>query len=217
MKNYLLFLCLITGYTTNAQFNSGQKIIGGQMNLSITNYDATNSLGLNQKSTFGSVNLSLSKFKSPLRLIGFGIQYSYSDARYNNNNSSSPIENKNNVLGAFLELTKLQPIAKKLYLSFSGMGGINYSINDTYYGNNTRSQTNGYGLYVNGGMGIWYNLTNRFILTGYVSNLFAVNYGFGKSTSYAANNTSVTDGTSNSFSITTGFSSFSLGNFGFGV
>jgi len=149
-------------------------------------------------------------------LIGFGVQYSYSDARYNSG-SSSQLENKNNVVGAFIELTKLQPLARKLYLSFSGIGGANYNIGDTYYPNNTKSQTKGYNLYVNGGMGIWYQLTNRFVLTGNVSNLLSLSYGYGKTTSYLVNNTSVIEGNNTNFTLSTGLSNFSLGNFGFGV
>ncbi len=216
MKSYLFLLCLIAVSFANAQFSAGQKLISGQLNVSTDNYTSNNSPGSDQKNSYGGISLSFSKFKSPLRLIGFGIQYSFSDTRFNSS-SSSPLENKNNVAGIFIELTKLQPIAKKMYLSFSGMGVMNYGVRDTYYANNTRSQSKGYNLYINGGMGLWYQLTNRFILTGNVSNLLSVNYSTGNTASYTANNIGTADGSTSSFTLSTGLSSFSLGNFGFGV
>ncbi|MES2003295.1 MAG: hypothetical protein V4450_02145 [Bacteroidota bacterium] len=217
MKNRVLLLsCLLISGFANAQFSTGQKVIGGQLNLSVNNSYAPNSPGADQKTTTGGIALSLSQFKSPLRLIGFGVQYAYSDTRYNST-SSSPFENKNNAIGAFVEFTKLQPLAKKLYLSFTGTGGANYTIADAYYPNNIKTETKGYSLYINGGMGLWYQLTNRFVLTGSVSNLLSLSYGHGKTTSYQANNTSVVSAKNDNFALTTGLSNFSLGSFGFGV
>ncbi len=218
MKNrYILTtcLCLTLSVMVKAQFTTGQKVIGGQLHFSNTNYEATNSPGAIEKNINGGVSLSLSRFTSPTLLRGIGVQYAYSDARYNN--TSTTYENKNHVLGAFIELTKLQPLAKKVFLSFSGTGGINYSFTDRYQTNNTKTQMKGYGINLMGGMGIWYQLTNRFVLTGNVSNLFSVSYGHGKTTSYLANNTTVVEGKNNSFSINTGLTNFSLGNIGFGV
>ena len=217
MKKFIASLIAVSVvYYADAQFATGQKLIGGQLNLSVNNFNATNSPGSDQKTTTGGIALSLSQFKSPLRLIGFGVQYAYSDTRYNST-SASPLENKNNVLGAFVELTKLQPLAKKLYLSFTGTGGANYSIADTYYPNSAKTETKGYALYINGGMGLWYQLTDRFVLTGNVNNLLSLSYGHGKTTSYLANNTNVGEGKNDNFTITTALSSLSLGSFGFGV
>ncbi len=124
MKKTLLFVCLsLTILTSRAQFQSGQKLIGGQVSLNLSNATNTATPGVpaspDQRASNAYVNFSLSKFKSPTVLNGAGISYGYANTR---SGIGSSAERKVTVhsIGAFVNKTKLQPLAKGLYLSFTG-------------------------------------------------------------------------------------------------
>ena len=214
MKNLLLiFIGLSSSLITNAQFTTGQKLLGGQLSFSNSKSASVSTGSTTQKSTTGGLSFSLSRFKNPLLLTGVGIQYGYTGTNYDNGISLQ--DNKIHQLGAFYEITKLQPLAKKLYLGFTGTAGGNYTIQNTSSSNNASSRMRGYNVYLNGGMGVWYALSQRFLLIGNINNLLAVTYAHGKTTSYNNPGTNIVTG--NSFSISTGLNSFSLANIGFGV
>lgn len=216
MKNLLLIsMGLGFSFIAKAQFTAGQKMIGGQLNFSTNKTESITTPSNNQKNTNGAIRLSLSRFKNPLLLTGVGIQYGYTGSTYDNGVSQQ--DNKNHQFGAFYEMTRLQPLAKKLYLGFTGTLGANYSIATTSYPNNTSDKTKGYNVYLNGGMGVWYELTQRFLLIGNVNNLLSLSYGHGKTTSYVGNNPGTNTTKGNNFSVSTGLNGFSLGNIGFGI
>lgn len=214
MKNLLLIVMgLGSSLMVNAQFTTGQKVAGGQLSFSSSKSTSVSTGSLTQKNTSGGISFTLSRFKNPLLLTGVGIQYGYLGSSYDNGVSLQ--DTKTHQMGAFYEITKLQPLAKKLYLGFTGTAGANYTIQNTSTSANTSSKMKGYNVYLNGGMGVWYALSQRFLLIGNINNLLAINYSHGKTTSDNNPGTNITTG--NSFSISTGLNGFSLGNIGFGV
>jgi hypothetical protein len=191
-------------------------MISGQLSINTSQSSDNVTPGNYQKNNSGALSFSLSKFRTPLRLFGFGLQYGFSNATYNTAVSSS--QKLTNQSGSvFGEVTQLQPLAKKLFLSFTGTGGIGYSNTKTDYASGASMKSTGYNIYVSGGMGLWYQLNNRFMLTGNISNLLNASYGFGKEKNYAASGALVATGNAHSFSFSSGLSSFSLGNFGIGA
>lgn len=201
---------------SSAQFNPGQKMISGQ--LSFNSGKSTDNItpGNYQKNNTATLSFSFSKFRTPQRLLGFGVLYSYMNSTYN----SAPFSSQNitNHVGSlFAEIIQLQPLAKKLFLSFNGTGGINYNRSKTNYSTGGGMKSSGYGVYVSGGMGLWYHLNNRFVLTGNISNLLNASYAFGKTENSASSGGSVVIGNAHNFSFSTGLNGFSLGNFSIGA
>lgn len=216
MKKLILSVAaLLFAGTMFAQFSSGQKLIGGQLSFSRTKYQPVNQPGYEQQNNNFGISFSYGQFSSPTKVFGFGIQYNYYDSRYTN--TGAVTKSKNNSLGAYAELTKLQPIAKKLYLAFTGTGGVNYNYGRNDNANSSYDETKGYTIYLSGGMGLWYQLNRHFILTGNVSNLLNISYSHADTRTFNTTGTLNGEGRSNSFALTTGLSSFSLNSFNIGV
>ncbi len=216
--SFLLFACVGFG-SASAQFSAGKKMIGGQISFSTSRADQTPAIpvsSITKSNSFGA-NLSLSKFTSASRVFGMGIQYQYTDYRYNPGASGTLQEVKNNNTGIYAEVTRLHPIVKKLSLAFTGTAGFLYTSSTNYLNDVRSSDSKGYDININGGMGLWYELSNRFLLTCNVNNLLSVGYYHGRSNAYSANGTVASQGTGSGFNLTTGLNSFSLGNIGFGV
>lgn len=222
MKRMLLFICLlfiISG--TDAQFQAGQKLLGGQLSFgsnsgNISTYSPVPPQPDQRYTSFG-LNLSLSRFTSPTVLNGVGISYAYIHSRYN---IGTPFEqtNTSNILGAFVNKTKLQPLATKFYLSFTGTGYGNYlsGTGTAVPANNTpESKNKTYTLGISGSMGLVYQLNQRFLVSCELSNLLNLAYSHGHS-KYTSG-TSITEKYNNAIAFSTGLSGFSMNSLSFGV
>ncbi len=215
-KSILLFLFLVSFLDGQAQFSSSQKMIGGRFGFALNSNSPDKSMPAVQKGGNVSASFSLSKFTTPTRLKGVGIYYGYNYQHYNiNNPGSESTQNIHNV-GFFIDRTRLQPLAKKLYLSFTGTAGINLGFGKNKTGSSGNyTRDNNYLLYLNGGMGLWYQLNNRFLLTGDLNNLLSIAYNRTEYKNY--NGTSVISGYNQSFGLSTGLNGFSLNSFQIGV
>lgn len=219
MKKLVLFVCLsLTILISHAQFNPGQKVIGGQVLLNLnsasTSTPAGSSTVVSQRGTSIGLNLSLSKFKTPTVLNGMGIFYGYT---HNRNDISSSVEQKNtnNSIGAFVNKTKLKPLAKNFYLSFTGAITGVYQFGDTktvQLGNS--SKRNAYAAIASGSMGVLYQVSQRFLVSGELSNLLSLGYNHSTET---LSGTTSSKSTSDAFNFSTGLNGFSLNNLSFGV
>lgn len=216
MKKLILsVVALFVAGSMFAQFSAGQKLIGGQLSFSSTKYNPNNQPAYEQRNNNFGISFSYGQFSSPTKVFGFGVQYNYADSRITNPGVET--KSKSNSLGAYAELTKLQPLAKKLYLAFTGTGGVNYNYGRNDNANGSYNDSKGYTLYVNGGMGLWYQLNRHFVLTGNVNNLLNISYTHATNQAFAANGTLNGESSSNSFALSTGLSNFTLNNFSIGV
>lgn len=216
MKLFLSAALLIST-ASFAQFSAGQKMIGGSLGF---NASHTNNMvyppvfGDGNRSFSLGLGFSLEKFQSPSVFEGGGINYSYLNTR-NAIGTSSETTNKNNSVGLFVDRTKLERLANKLYLGFTGTGGVNFQFGQStdIPGNQTKSQA--YGVNVSGSLGLLYQLNKRFLLNCTLNNLVAVNYQYGITKTYS--NGSYLGKEKNSFfSLSTGLNGFNLYGLSFG-
>ena len=215
-SNLLLTLCLLTTLFARAQFTQGQKMIGGQVSVNFYYNDLTSSPGSEQR--FGSVftSFSLSRFSSPTHFNGFGINYGYT---YNHSNigiSSTEYIDRNNSIGIFVSGTKLKSLAGRFYLGFTGTSGLSYGFGRTTYASNGDfRRVNNYNLYVSGGLGLFYQLDQRFLLSANLINLLNLAYNYSH---FSPNNSSnVYETNATSFTLSSGLNGFSLTNIAVGV
>jgi hypothetical protein len=217
MRIALLFsmfmLCVIA---TTAQFEKGKKVLGGSIGFNQNRINYLNGLQSDQRFTSLFTNFSLMKFTSPRFLQGFGLSYGYSGSH-----SGDPFSeqgNYNHSIGIYFASTRLQPLAKKLSLAFTGTFGGNYGFGKSTNATGivfTTNSSSSYGVSLTAGMGLWYQLNDRFIITGELSNLLSARYNYGTETPHIGSSTSEVH--NSSINISTGLSGFSLNSFVFGV
>ena len=217
MKIKILFVLLFVAVTVcRAQFETGKKVIGGQISIATSKTNNPSIFpGNMQRSLSFSTSLSLSKFKTPLLLNGFGFNYDYSHYEYNPAFSGTRNIWNNNI-GLFVNSMKLQLLARKIYLSYTGTAGAGYGFGKTTYGfGSNYSKTKGYTVYVSGGLGLLYQLNARFLLTASLSNLLNLSYNHGDVIEHSGtiDNTAST----NSINLSSGLNGFPLDFIGIGV
>ena len=216
MKTKLLFVILFSAVAVcQAQFETGKKVIGGQIGLSFSKNDQNSSPGVDQRSSMFSSTLLLSRFKSPTLLKGFGFNYAHNYYHANIGNLTNDQVNRTNMMSVFVNSTKLQPVARKFYLSFTGSLGGSYTFGKSTFSNNTYTRTNGYGIFLSGGMGLLYQFNQRFLLSCQLVNLLNVSYGYGHFTTY--NGANVNKSNISHIDLSTGLNGFSLNSILVGV
>jgi hypothetical protein len=221
MKNAILFFILLFSVIiSNAQFNSGDRFIGGQLGGGFSNYNESGgSPSYPQRYSYINTSLSLSRFTSATRFVSSGFTYSYN---YNHTDIGSLFSEQSyymHNIGAFVSGTRLHQLAKKFYLGFTGTGGIGYGFGKArnlaltpmpydYY--NSKS----YNLYVSGGMGLFYQLGKRWLLSGNLSNLLNLSFSHTNNTYYSTAGiiSTVTEKHNDNFGISSGLNGFSFNN-----
>lgn len=213
MKQMLLsFCCLLTISICHGQFVTGQKLIGGQLSFGMNDFSMPQGNYVDQKSTTLSLGLSLSRFRSPTVLTGFGISYNYQYSKsFNSGTVNDAFTYHNHTIGATYSGTKLKPLAKDFYFTLTGTVRANYFFNNSKQASTAAEfRSNGYGTGLSGSIGLLYQLNQRFLLNCDFSNLLSLSYSHSK---YPTGNTFTTQ----SFNFSTGLSGFSMNSLAFGV
>ncbi len=203
---YLAICCLCVGLISQAQFNKGQRMIGGQLNFTANN--AQSNATLIDNTSFG-LDLSFSKFIKPTSFYTVGVNFS---------NTSTPKTFQNNSYGIQFQYTILQHLIKKFYLGYTG--SFNSYINNSNYYNGIGtlvSKTNGWNIQANGNVGLYFQLNNRFLLYTNLINFVTVRYSNQSDQNLDANNNFIKSNANSSYSFNTGLTGFSLNNLGIGV
>lgn len=209
-----MLFCVVN--VCSAQFQTGKKVIGGQFGLSGIRSNVSTSSSDYQRSGSLSASLSLSRFKSPLTLNGFGFSYGYN---YSRSKTSNPINEqfyRAHYIGANISSTKFKPLARKLFLSFTGSAGVGFSYAKTYNSKSSDySKNNYYNIGISGNMGLLYQLNERFLLDITISNLLRLSYNYGILSSYSG--ATITKLRNSSYNLSTGLTGFGLTNLSIGV
>jgi len=217
MKNLLLlFALLCIASTTQAQFTTGQKMIGGQLSGGF-NESTTSASAAKNKAGDVTLALSFSKFTSPTQFNSVGFSYGY--AHTANTGTSNETESNIHIFSIFVERTKLQQLTKRFYFTYTGSINATYRLDkdkNTVSSVVTDETRDGYLAYVSGSIGLLYQLNERFIFTSSLSNLLSVNYQHYdiKTTVGAA---APLNSQYNGFRLLTGLSGLSLNNLSIGV
>ncbi|MEO8174909.1 MAG: hypothetical protein ABI581_17570 [Sediminibacterium sp.] len=221
MKNLLLltvFACSV--FFANAQFTTGQKMIGGNFGLNSGTSTLNTAPGIFQRQLNAHVALSFSKFKSPTLITGAGFNYLYQHIHTNANTTPTNSESHFNThsFGFFVERIHLIPLANKFYFTYTGLAGANYEFaksNATFGTINTPSNNNAYHIFASGAIGLLYHLNQRFLFTCNLNNLLYVSYSHVEDKT--TNGTVETKASSNQVVFSTGFQNMSLDGLSIGV
>lgn len=209
----LTLLCFV--YATEAQFSTGQRMIGGQLSVGYSNTDFNTTPIQKQNNSSVSISPVFSRFSSPTRINGFGLQYSYAHQKTGIGSPSEQTYNSH-LIGAFVSQTHLQPLAKKLYFTLSGTAGAGYQFQKiSSTSSPATTDIKGVNVYLRGGIGLLYQLNQRFVLSTQLNNLVSLEFGHGKTTNN--NGTVSTSNTTNQVGFSTGLNGFSLNSIGIGV
>lgn len=218
-----LIILYLTPLFSNAQFEGGQKLIGGSLSFSTSAGNTTqaafdNRSVLHNSSTGISINPSIAKFVKPATLCGIGIVYNYS--RYfikeespDNGNSFKNIQHSagiNTFSQRFISLGKdffftIQTSAAALY---------SYS-NQADFVSKATSKITGYSITFALTPGISYKISRRFLFDAFLSNLLFAGYQHSTTTTnYPVPKETKTH--NNSVNISTSLSNTNVGNVGLG-
>ena len=211
-KSIALIFCLLFFSFGNAQLNKGKKMIGWQLDVSVYNNNLGTSSSTEQHSSNFFTSVSFLKCKSPTLFTGFGITYSYNYNHMGIGTVNAEHIDRSQGVGLFVTGTRLVPIAKKVYVGFTGTGGGQYGYGKTIYTlNNTKTDGRSYTVYANGILGVFYQLNQRFLLNTNLINLVSLNFFSNRIGSGAS------EVRSNNFTFSSGLNGFSLNNVGIGV
>lgn len=215
-KLFALFVAGCIVYTADAQFTSGQKMIGGQLGIGYNTSETQGTPGVETRSFQFSLSPSFSKFVSPTAFNTVGISYDYMHQRSAINTNGESVYDSN-AFGLYVGHTQLAPLGRKFYFSMTGTAGAGFSTQRTraVFSSN-KTDGDGYNVYVRGGIGLLYQLNQRFLLSTQLNNLISLSYQHMKNTSYNGNNPPVI-GRNNNIAFSTGLNGFSLNNIQVGV
>lgn len=212
-KSTILAFIVVISTMANAQFNKGQKVLGGNFGFSISKNKSSDDYISRQYSL--SLNPSFAKFTKSNQLCGIGVGYGYNRQKSESPNSLPNSYNTNQSVGVNVFSQRFYSMAKKLYFTLNTPASIYYMFGNNNAGSSTsvnESKTSGYSINVSLAPGLSYQLNNRWLFDAYLSNL--VNVGFSHNQTKTANSNLKTKG--DSFGISSSLSNTNLGNIGLG-
>jgi hypothetical protein len=214
-KNLLLFTFLLSVCFVNAQFTKGQKMIGGQLEFNTSNTNVSSQPGAFNKSFIFGISPSFSRFTSASAFNTIGFSYVYNHSQFSIHTPNEQISDLHD-FGVYVERMKLEQLAKRFYFTYSGRVGLTYGFGKAAYPitpNNT-TEYNNYGVYASAGIGLLYQVNQRFLLSCGLNNLISVYYNH---TENKSNSGSGSKNSTNNAGFATGLSNISLNAISIGV
>lgn len=217
MKKTILLLALFCVYVcANAQFKSGDVLLGGSLSFGTANSNPSVNNNYT-KSTNIYVNPTVGFFKNEKTLYSFGVIYGYNSYESPSNNTSGIQKNTGNNYGLNFSKQCFMPIAKNFYFVMGGVISALYIDNKSIDSQSPVYQTNKNGQFAFGLQpGVSYKLTKKILFDVYIPNIFSVNYTTGTQHNFAANGGD-TKYTNNSFNFYTNLNNNLFNNFNFGI
>lgn len=191
----------------HAQFNSGQKILGGNMSF----YSATQSSAGETKNTAVGFSPVLAKFTSSNVLKGVGVYYRYNQSESilagNRLNKST-----NHEIGLSVFSQRFYSLGKDFYFTLSKGGRLGYVTGKNFDGTNDSRNK---GISVSGSLtpGISYRIHERLLLDLSINDLIGVYYNYSES---VVDLPGSSKSTNNSFGFATSLQNGMLSNVGVG-
>jgi hypothetical protein len=220
MKKTLLLSSMFLSTISFAQFNTGDKLVSGNVGLNFgsektTTNTVTNPSAKNSGFNFG---ISSSTFRSPLVLNTFGFYVSHSVNKTNLNNPMSQVINSNLSYGVSFSHTRLLPLTKGLYLNFplsvrAGFYGIANEYGATIV---TENRTKGFNLSAGINAGLMYRLNSRWLLNLSLPDIASVGFDRGVRENYVNGVLQANKTKGSSFGFSSGLSGRPLGDLSVG-
>ncbi len=216
IRIFTLTCISFAAFTASAQFEIGQKVLGGNVSFASGNEENVYMNDYENKYLNFTVNPSIATFTKSNKLQGIGLSYSnsYQKTGYLRYEIS---KNYSNSLGIELFSQRFISITKGLFFTLKTSAGASYQFGkqEKFFNsvpNDLKSTGFGIGAYL--APGISYKLTNRLLFDAYLSDFLALSYSHSK----FKDPTSSTPlkRTRDSFRIHSSLSNVNLGNIGLG-
>lgn len=208
---------------SHAQFETGQKLIGGNVSFSTNSGNFPNGFD-NRYSYYSSItniaiNPSVATFYKPTALRGAGIIYAYSrytskfDTAYNYIYNAKYITQS---AGINLFWQRFIPLGNNFYFTIYTGGSILYNFGkQSEPTNNATIKNSGYSISAGVSPGISYKINNRFLFDASLANILSAGFQHSNTTNnYPLPQTIKTH--YNSFNLSSSLSNTSLGNISLG-
>jgi hypothetical protein len=218
MKNILLItLFVCAAFFANAQFTTGEKQIAGQLGFGFNESNIGNGTSVSSNTFNVRFSPSFSRFKSPTLMTGAGLYYYYNRTHISIGNPLDDRIQPYHSFGVFMNRTKLEPLAKKFYFTYTGTASIGYQLSHPYYvSSGSATWQDSYGATVSCSIGLLYDLNSRFLLSFELSNVLALSYNRSIERGSLSNGTEYKT-FSSSFGLSTNLAGFTLSNVVFGI
>lgn len=217
-KVYILsiLLCLSVLFTA-AQFDKGQKVIGGSATLSISNSENSYGNTNTSKQVVAAFRPSVAWFTKPNQLCGFGVQYSFLQSNISsNNNSIVPVRHHSHFLGLSILSQRFFPLAARFYFTVNTAGSVTYNFGKSTFQSASTEVRNNRGYSINAGLspGLTYRLTPRILFDASLTYLLSADYTHAETS--ASNLPAGQKSYNNTFGISSSLSNTTLGGVGLG-
>ncbi len=138
MKKIYTLTVLLSSFAiaATAQFEKGQKLLGGSIGFSLRDLSQRPTQNFDYKSSSVSLKPSFGWFTKTNQLVGIAVEYSRSSTTQSNQPNNVVYKSYNNSAGASIFTQHFFPIVQRLYFTLKGSGGVNY-----LYEKNTNSST----------------------------------------------------------------------------
>lgn len=217
----LSILFCLSVFFASAQFDIGQKVIGGNVGFNGATSEYYNSISNKNNTTNISASPSIAWFTKANQLFGIGLQYNYNHEKssvINYPGYSDTISSNSHSIGVNMFSQRFIPLAHNFYFTVTATGSAWYSFgkrSEIRTANELSTRTTGYGIRASLAPGLTYRLTQRFLFDAYLSDFLSAGYTH----SQYKNGDGGGSGEKphqNTFNLSSSLSNTSLGNIGLG-
>lgn len=207
MKQLVTLGLLFLFTDLQAQFNSGQKLLGGSMSF----YSVTQSSVGETKNTAVAFSPTIAKFTSSNVLKGIGVYYRYSQSE-NILAGNTQTKSTNHEMGLSIFSQRFYSLGKDFYFTLNKAGRVGYVTGKSFDGTND-SRNKGFSVSGSLTPGISYRIHERLLLDLSINDLIGVYYNYSES---VVDLPGSSKSTNNSFGFATSLQNGMLSNVGVG-
>lgn len=200
-KNVFFSLCLCIVYTTNAQFTTGQKLIGPSLsfntnNSTTKNIDPIGNTDEKRKIFSAGIGFDILKFVSEKKAKGWKINYSYRNEEVKNIYTADIREFVSNehTIGLGYYIRNFIPLKPKLNFYYDIVYSANYAFGKTNYENivaisqNQSSSIKSFGVSAFITPGFTYQVKKNLLIDAALNSIGSIGY-FNRKQDYVGNST----------------------------
>ena len=213
--SFIALILSISVSSTKAQFEIGQKLLGG--NIGFSTVETNNSSNYTTNTIGFGISPTYSIFKKPNQLVGLGLSYNYSQQKSSTIIGTNESTNNSNSIGIDAFTQKFFPLSSKFFFTLKGNTGFGYVFGKQYNYNGTdklEEKSKGYNVGLNFAPGISYVITPRILCDAALSSVLSLQYAHRKTTNTNIGNDFTT--TQNTFYINSALNNTLLSNINIG-
>jgi hypothetical protein len=179
MYKQIFFLISLVGFCqfAHAQFNVGDKLIGGELQLGFTSYTYQSGVTNNDdKNSFGGLQISFAKAKKENAVTGFGLAFNY-------NNTTNSNDNKTTNLGFGIGVFKRKYLAlgKQFFVFGETAIGYLYGSGETKVNSVKISTNTSHRIAFSFSPGLAFSISKKWLASARFNDLLSIGYSNQKS------------------------------------